>query len=208
MLTETSRSHKRVSIVGSGYSMLTRDEVHRALLDDALARRPGYVCVANVHTTMMGYFNPAYQRITNEAAYALPDGLPLVWAMKSLGVASQDRVRGPTLMRDLVDLGRAHSLKHYFYGGTSEAVKALKAQLEKEFPGCEIVGAESPPFRALDAITPEEWEAEAARLNQSGADLIWIGLGAPKQERWMWKQRNRVQAPMLGVGAAFDLLSG
>lgn len=201
-------SRHKLCIVGSNYSVLTRDEISRALLADALARRPGYVCVANVHTTMIGYFDPGYRRITNEATYAVPDGLPLVWAMKSLGAIEQDRVRGPTLIRDLVDLGRAYSLKHYFYGGSPKAVAALKAALEKEYPGCEIVGAESPPFRPLHAISAAEWESDARRLNESGAHLIWVGLGAPKQERWMWEQRGRVRAPMLGVGAAFDLISG
>ena len=175
---------------------------------DALAGRPGYVCVSNVHTTMMGYFDPAYQRITNEASYAVPDGLPLKWAMRSLGAAEQDRVRGPSLMRDLVDLGRAHGLKHYCYGGTSEAVRQLKETLEREYPGCLIVGAESPPFRPLEAITAAEWEDAAARINQSGAQLVWVGLGAPKQERWMWEQRLRVKGLMLGVGAAFELIPG
>ena len=120
-------------------------EIHEALLKDSLARRRGYVCVANVHTTMIGYFDRAYRRITNEATYAVPDGVPLVWAMRSFGARRQDRVRGPTLMRDLVDLGRAHGLKHYLYGGSPAAVAELRASLEREYPGCKIVGAESPP---------------------------------------------------------------
>jgi N-acetylglucosaminyldiphosphoundecaprenol N-acetyl-beta-D-mannosaminyltransferase len=188
--------------------MLTREEMHRALLADALARRPGYVCVANVHTTMMGYFDSEYQRITNEATYAVPDGVPLVWAMKSLGVVKQDRVRGPSLMRDLVDLGRPYGLKHYLYGGSPAAVSALKSTLEIDYPGCQIVGAESPPFRPLEAISSSDWELDAQRINASGANIVWVGLGAPKQERWMWEQRARIQGVMLGVGAAFDLISG
>lgn len=205
---ETQRSHPRVSVVGSAYSILSREEVQKGLLEDARNGRGGYVCVANVHTTMMGAFDPSYQQITNNAAYAVPDGMPLVWAMRSLGISEQNRVRGPSLMRDLVDQGRAHGLKHYLFGGSPAAVKALKETLEAAYPGCSIVGAESPPFRPLEAITREEWDADARRINASGAHFVWIGLGAPKQERWMWEQRTRVNGVMLGVGAAFDLITG
>lgn len=188
--------------------MLTREQIHSSLIADALARRPGYVCVSNVHTTMMGAFDSAYQRITNDATYAVPDGVPLVWAMRSLGVNNQDRVRGPSLMRDIVDLGRKHGLKHFLYGGSPAAVQSLKETLQHIYPGCEIVGAVSPPFQPLEAISKEEWEEGATQINASGAHFVWVGLGAPKQERWMWEQRNRVQGIMLGVGAAFDLIPG
>ena len=205
---ELHRSSSKIFIVGSGYNILSREEILEALIEDALQRRSGYVCVANVHTTMMGAFDSSYQRITNNAAYAVPDGMPLVWAMRSLGIKAQDRVRGPSLMRDLVALGRSYGLKHYLYGGSPATVNALKASLEATYPGCEIVGAESPPFRPLQAIAPEEWQMAAERINATGAHFIWIGLGAPKQERWMWEQKGRVRGVMLGVGAAFDLVTG
>ncbi|RYZ92161.1 MAG: glycosyltransferase, partial [Proteobacteria bacterium] len=205
---QSLRAHPRIQIIGSAYSILNAEEISCSLLKDAADRRTGYVCVANVHTTMMGTFDSSYQRITNAAAYAVPDGMPLVWAMKTLGATNQSRVRGPSLMREILDRGRTNNLKHYLYGGSPAAVSALRKTLEEAYPGCLIVGAESPPFRPLEAITPAEWEADAARINASGAHFVWVGLGAPKQERWMWEQKDRVEGLMLGVGAAFDLISG
>lgn len=202
------KMQQRISVAGSNYSRLSREEIHQALLTDAKNKLPGYVCVSNVHTTMMGFFNRAYQRITNESRYSIPDGMPLVWAMKSLGAPEQDRVRGPSLMRDLFDLGRATNKKHYLYGGSPKALQALQKTLLKDYPGALIVGAESPPFRALEDIDEKEWQAIADKINQSGADFVWVGLGAPKQEMWMYAQRKRIQGIMLGVGAAFDLIPG
>jgi N-acetylglucosaminyldiphosphoundecaprenol N-acetyl-beta-D-mannosaminyltransferase len=187
---------------------MSRLAVHDFLLARASLGEPGYVCVSNVHTTMMGYFDPSYQRITNESLLSVPDGMPLVWAMRTLGASGQDRVRGPSLMRDLVDKGRKFHLKHYLYGGSPDAVLSLRQVLEKDYPGVQIVGAESPPFKPFEQITPEEWAASAKRINESGAQLLWVGLGAPKQEKWMYAQRNSVRPVMLGVGAAFDLLNG
>ncbi len=198
----------KISIVGSHLSVAPRAAVHKSLLEHAAAGKSGYVCVSNVHTTMMGAFDPAYRNVTNSAAFAVPDGMPLVWAMKSLGAGEQDRVRGPTLMRDLVDQGRVKKLKHYLYGGSPSVVSELQKILERDYPGAEIVGAESPPFKPLDQVTEAEWGGAAKRMNDSGAQLVWIGLGAPKQEMWMYRQQHAVKGLMLGVGAAFDLIPG
>lgn len=200
--------HGKISVLGSHYSCVDRAAVHRALLGAAQERKRGYVCVSNVHTTMMGFFDSGYRAVTNRAIFAVPDGLPLVWAMRSLGASCQDRVRGPSLMRDLIDLGREKGMKHYLYGGSPEALSRLQASLLRDFPGVQIVGAESPPFRPLHAISEAEWQDSASRINQSGAHFVWVGLGAPKQELWMSRQAGSVAGIMLGVGAAFDLLSG
>jgi N-acetylglucosaminyldiphosphoundecaprenol N-acetyl-beta-D-mannosaminyltransferase len=198
----------KISVLGSHYSCVTRSAVHSTLLEAAKAGQKGYVCVSNVHTTMTGVFEPGYQSITNSAFLAVPDGVPLVWAMRSLGATKQDRVRGPSLMRDLFDLGRLHGIKHYLYGGSPEAIAKLKETLLRAYPGALIVGAESPPFRPLEAITEREWQESAERINRSGAHFVWVGLGAPKQEKWMWQQRGRVNGIMFGIGAAFDLIPG
>lgn len=207
-MAASTKPLSKLSVVRSHYSLISRKNLSEAILRYAQARKAGYVCVANVHTTMMGFFDPTYRRITNEAAYAVPDGMPLVWAMKSLGASDQDRARGPSLMAEMMDRGRALSLKHYLYGGSPAALRALQEAMERAYPGCQIVGAYSPPFRPLEEIPAADWESDAAKINQSGAQLIWVGLGAPKQERWMWEQRHRVEGLMLGVGAAFELLSG
>jgi len=198
----------KISVLGSHFTYAPRAAVHLGLFEAANNRTKGYVCVSNVHTTMMGVFDPAYQAITNEALYAVPDGMPLVWAMRSLGAKAQNRVRGPTLMRDLFDLGRPHGFKHYLYGGSPEALRKLQDTLLGQFPGSLIVGAESPPFRALEETSDQEWRESADRINKSGANFVWVGLGAPKQEKWMWRQRKSVNGIMLGVGAAFDLIPG
>jgi N-acetylglucosaminyldiphosphoundecaprenol N-acetyl-beta-D-mannosaminyltransferase len=198
----------RVSILGTNYSLLRRVAAEEFLLAHGLGKGRGYVCVWNVHTTMTAFFDPTYRLIGNESLLTVPDGMPLVWAMRSLGGNGQDRVRGPSLMRALLDQGRASGAKHYLYGGSPAALKALQETIAREYPGAQVVGAESPPFRPLEAIHEDEWQAAAVRINASGAHFVWVGLGAPKQERWMWQQRERVNGLMLGVGAAFDLLPG
>ena len=194
----------RIAIIGSNYTLMSRSEMVGTLLSDAHQGKSGYVCVSNVHTTMMGFFDRNYQAITNQSQYSVPDGVPLVWAMNAMG-ASQDRIRGPSLMRDLCDQGRASGLKHFLYGSSPKTLGHLKQYLENQYPGIQIVGAVSPPFRAL---TEAEMKSAAEEINASGANILWVGLGAPKQERWMFAQRNQVKPIMLGVGAAFDLLPG
>jgi N-acetylglucosaminyldiphosphoundecaprenol N-acetyl-beta-D-mannosaminyltransferase len=201
-------SDPRISVLGTAYSLCNRERVEKFLLGHAMSGGTGYVCVWNVHTTMTAFFERDYQRIGNESLLTIPDGMPLVWAMRSLGAPGQDRVRGPSLMRALLDQGRARGAKHYLYGGSPQALAALQEAIAREYPGAKIVGAESPPFRPLESISDEDWQATAARINGSGAHFVWVGLGAPKQERWMWRQRGSVKGVMLGVGAAFDLLPG
>lgn len=198
----------KIEVVGSHYSVARRAEVHEKLLEGAKRGESGYVCISNVHTTMTGYFDPTYREITNRAFLAVPDGVPLVWAMRSLGAAGQDRVRGPSLMKDMLDQGRAHGIKHYLYGGSPTVLQKLQAAIAEKWPGAQIVGAESPPFKPLEMITDDELQAAADRINASGAQFVWIGLGAPKQERWIWRQRNSVKGFMFAIGAAFDLIPG
>lgn len=199
---------EKISVLGSHYSCAERGAVQRMLLERAAASKSGYVCVSNVHTTMMGFFDADYRAITNAASFSVPDGMPLVWAMRSLGAKGQNRVRGPTLMRDLIDLGREAGVRHYLYGGSPSAVEKLREVLLRQYPGAIIVGAESPPFRPLESISEAEWRESAERINRSGAQIVWVGLGAPKQEKWMWRQRSAVKGIMIGVGAAFDLIPG
>ncbi len=205
-MAQMGETQLKISVLGSHLCAVAKADVHRQLLERAARFESGYICVSNVHTTMMGVFDLSYRAITNAAALAVPDGMPLVWAMRSLGAVEQDRVHGPTLMRDLFDLGRSHGIKHYLYGGSPAAVQALKEALLARYPGALIVGAESPPFRPLAAVSELEWQDSAARINESGAHFVWVGLGAPKQEMWMWRQRGSVKALMVGIGAAFDLI--
>lgn len=212
MTNASARSHSSISVLGCHYSLLSCQQVIDALLAGVKVGGSfglkGYVCVSNVHTTMTAVMNRAYREVLNGSMLTVPDGVPLVWAMRSLGANGQDRVRGPTLVRQVFDQGRRVGAKHYLIGGAPAALAALQSTLKENYPGCEIVGAESPPFKPLEGITEEEWAAQAGRINASGAHFVWVGLGAPKQERWMWHQRNSVSGIMLGVGAAFDLIPG
>lgn len=194
----------RISVVGSHYTALPRAQVTQLILNHALARKGSYVCVSNVHTTMMGFWDPSYQAITNASLVSVPDGVPLVWAMRALGALQQDRVRGPSLMKDLCSVGTSLGLKHYLFGSTPETLARLKEKLLLQYSGIQIVGSESPPFRPLRR---EENEAVLERVEKSGAHILWVGLGAPKQERWIAENARAHGAVGIGIGAAFDLLA-
>lgn len=201
-------NHQRIAILGSSMSVLKREEIEKRLIAEALQGLSGYVCIANVHTTMTGYFDSKYREITNSSSYSVPDGVPLVWAMRSLGAANQDRVRGPSLMKKMLELGQDHGIRHYLYGGSPAALEALKNKIRQDYPRAIVVGAESPPFRPIEALTQKDWQEAADRINETRPHFIWIGLGAPKQERWAWEQRNRIRGIQFAIGAAFDLLPG
>lgn len=163
-----------------------------------------YICISNVHTTVTSYEDAEYRKIQNGGALALPDGKPLSVLCRKRGFAGADRVTGPDLMREIFDRSEKCGYRHYFYGSTPETLKVLEQKLKEQWR-LNIVGLESPPFRAL---TPEEDAQAVERINASGADFVWIGLGAPKQERWMAAHQGRVQGLMIGVGAGFDYFAG
>lgn len=163
-----------------------------------------YICISNVHTTVTSYEDAEYRKIQNGGALALPDGKPLSVLCRKRGFAGADRVTGPDLMREIFDRSEKCGYRHYFYGSTPETLKVLEQKLKEQWR-LNIVGLESPPFCAL---TPEEDARAVERINASGADFVWIGLGAPKQERWMAAHQGLVQGLMIGVGAGFDYFAG
>ena len=167
--------------------------------------RGRYICVSNVHTTIMSYENGQYRAIQNGAAMALPDGAPLSWYSRKKGFPDAERVTGPDLMLELFRQAPQNGYRHFFYGSTRETLEGMRAVLEREYPAIEIAGMYSPPFRPL---TAEEEDAAVKRINDSRPDFVWVGLGAPKQEEWMYAHQGRVNAVMLGVGAGFDYLAG
>ena len=163
-----------------------------------------YICVSNVHTTVMSYEDEEYRKIQNASALALPDGKPLSVVCRKRGFSGADRVTGPDLMREIFECSEKSGYRHYFYGSTSETLKLLKEKVEKEYH-LTIVGLESPPFRKM---TEEEDQSVIERINKAKADFVWVGLGAPKQERWMYEHKERVNSLMIGVGAGFDYFAG
>ena len=198
--------NQRVNILGVSVSAINMEMalewMETAIKQDG--RR--YIVVCPVSTILACLDNPAVRRAVNRAGLVTPDGMPVVWLTRAAGHPHAGRVYGPDLMLDFcarsVKLGR----RHYFYGGVEGTPEQLAAVLSARFPGLQIAGGYSPPFRPL---TPEEDDAAATRINAARPDVVWVGLGSPKQDLWMAKHRERLNAPLLvGVGAAFDFYTG
>jgi N-acetylglucosaminyldiphosphoundecaprenol N-acetyl-beta-D-mannosaminyltransferase len=198
---------RRVPVLGVPLALI---DYERTLdwIDAAVARRQrGYICVAAVHTVVACQDDPELRAAVLGADLTVPDGMPLVWALRLLGHPLDSRVYGPDLM-DLACARAARSgQRFYLYGGRNPgALAQLARELRLRYPGLQIVGGHAPPFRPL---TADEEAAVAAEINASRADVVWVGIGVPKQEKWMAHMRERLDAPvLLGVGAAFDFHAG
>jgi N-acetylglucosaminyldiphosphoundecaprenol N-acetyl-beta-D-mannosaminyltransferase len=164
-----------------------------------------YVCVATVNNVIEAYDQPAYREVMDGADLVTPDGMPLVWALRLLGVGGATRVYGPDLTPMVCERAAALGIPVGFYGGAPEVLEDLTANLVRRYPELTIAYSYSPPFRPL---TPDENLQVIDSINRSGARILFVGLGAPKQEQWMAGKKGSVEAVMLGVGAAFDFLSG
>jgi N-acetylglucosaminyldiphosphoundecaprenol N-acetyl-beta-D-mannosaminyltransferase len=165
----------------------------------------GYVVAANVHVVMTGYWQKNYRRIINGASLVTPDGMPLVWGSRLLGISQQSRVYGPDLMLAWCDRAASLQIPIYLYGGTENTLLHLQENLQKRFPNLIIAGSYSPPFRPL---TEAEEAEDRQRIHASGAEVVFVGLGCPKQEEWMARQQGKLNAVAIGVGAAFSFHSG
>jgi N-acetylglucosaminyldiphosphoundecaprenol N-acetyl-beta-D-mannosaminyltransferase len=167
----------------------------------------GYVTAAAVNLVMCAREDPDARAALLGATLAVPDGQPLVWALRALGNPRATRIYGPDLMARFCERAAREQIPIYLYGGrTPEALELLEAKLRERFPGLLIAGGLSPPFRALSA---EEQDSMVAAIDSSGAAVVWVGTGQPKQEKWMAQMRPRLRAPLLvGVGAAFDFHAG
>lgn len=165
-----------------------------------------YVCVVPAHTVMDCQDDGALLSIINGSGLVTPDGMALVWLLRLHGVRHVERVYGPDLMLAACERSVARGWRHFLLGGAEGVAAELARRLQRRSPGVLIAGTLSPPFREF---RPDEDEAIAKQINEAGADIVWVGLGSPKQERWMAKHRERLSASVLiGVGAAFDFLSG
>ncbi|MBI3314518.1 MAG: WecB/TagA/CpsF family glycosyltransferase [Candidatus Omnitrophica bacterium] len=195
--------HERVNVLGVRVSALNVDLACREIEGWVKERRKAYVCVAPVSTIVDCQHDSAYRDVVNAADMVTPDGMPVVWLVKSKGYPYVERTYGPDLMRVLCC---RPGLRHYFLGATPEVMGSLSRNLQKGFPGINIVGMHSPPFR-LQA-QPEE-EAVTSAIHAAKPDILWVGLGSPKQDFWMKMHRGCLDVPvMAGVGAAFDFLAG
>lgn len=177
-----------------------------ALMESQLENWRGeYVCVANVHTTVTASEDEAYLKVQNGAVMVLPDGGPLSAYSRRHDFEEARRVTGPDLMLRLLEISPAKGYRHFFYGSTEETLERMKKRLAVDYPGLQVCGMISPPFRAL---TDEEDAAIVEKINEARPDFIWVGLGAPKQEIWMNQHQGRVAGLMIGVGAGFDYYAG
>ena len=192
-------------ILGVNISITNMEDVIQCILSQFDSLKGQYICFSNVHTTVMSRKNPDYCRVQNNAFMALPDGSPVALVARMRGYEQAEQVAGPDFMPVLWKATENTEYKHYFYGGSPETIQKLQEVLARKYPDMKVVGMESPPYRTL---TPEEDKEVVNRINASGADFVWVGLGAPKQERWMYEHRNRVHALMFGVGAGFDFHAG
>lgn len=177
-------------------------------MDATIARRgKGYICVAATHTVVATQDDPELKAAVMGASMVVPDGQPVVWAMNALGSNLSHRVYGPDLMAKFCERSALTGARMFLYGGRNQgALVQLALNLRRNFDGLQIVGGYSPPFRAL---SEEEIDAVVAEINHAKPDVVWVGIGVPKQEKWMAALRERIDAPVLvGVGAAFDFHAG
>ncbi|MBI5351616.1 MAG: WecB/TagA/CpsF family glycosyltransferase [Chloroflexi bacterium] len=164
-----------------------------------------YVCVANVHALMEAHDSPEFMQVLNQADMVTPDGMPLIWMLRLKGHRGQTRVYGPTLMLYVLEKAALENLPVGFYGGKPEILNTLIQKMSAAYPGLQIAYSFSPPYRESDSA---EDAKIVERINDSGARILFVGLGCPKQEKWMAAHRGKTNVVMVGVGAAFDFHAG
>ncbi len=168
--------------------------------------QPGYACVTGVHGVMVAQNDPEFLRILNDAAFNTPDGMPLSWVGWLQGREQMDRVYGPDFMDSICQLSVERGYRNFFYGGNPGVAELLSESLQKKYPGLHVVGTFTPPFRALNR---EEEKELLDLVHKSQPHILWVGLGTPKQERFMAQYFRQLEVPLLvGVGAAFDFHTG
>lgn len=197
---------RHISVLGT---KISATNLKNAILyvEDCIKRgSKTYICIAPVSTVVDAQGNDEYRRIINNSGMTTPDGMPLVWLGKLKGEHIIERTYGPDLMLALCEQGQKKGYKHYLYGGTENTCSLLRKVLKKKFPDIEIKGHQAPPFRPSRA---QEDEGVIDEINRLNPDILWVGLGSPKQDYWMHQHREKLNVPiMIGVGAAFDFIAG
>ena len=202
---ETQQKQDRVRVVSLEPNVVTHESAIGRVAELAAQGRGGYVCFSTVHMVMESHDHPEYGSKVNAADMIVPDGMPLVWMQKLQGRRDAHRVRANDLMIMLCGYAEKHGLSVGFYGGKQEVIDAIKTRAAADFPNLKVAYAYSPPFRPL---TDEEDAAIVAEINGSAPDILFMGLGCPKQENWMAAHKDRLKCVMLGVGASFDFYAG
>ena len=197
---------QRANILKVDFDLIDYEQAVETVDEWRRTAKRSYITITNPHSVLMCGRDEKMRNATTHAGLTLPDGTGIILAAKILGYKHHGRVTGPTLMLRLCDLGRRHGFRHYFYGGAEGVADKLSERLQEKFPGLEVAGTYCPPFRTL---TEREDAAIVEQINKSQPDIVWVGLGAPKQEKWMADHLGKIEAfVMIGVGAAFDFHSG
>jgi N-acetylglucosaminyldiphosphoundecaprenol N-acetyl-beta-D-mannosaminyltransferase len=198
--------HPQANILGVAISPVNMQLAVNRILEWLKTETNAYVCVTSVHGVIESQADEQLRSIHNRAGMVTPDGMPLVWMMRSQGFDECSRVYGPDLLPAVIEETVELGYSHFFYGASQKTLDSLQANLQLHYPGLVIAGTYSPPYRAL---TSEEETEIGERINNSGAAIVWVGLSTPKQEKWMATFRDRLDARvLLGVGAAFDFHAG
>lgn len=196
---------ERAPVISLNVSLGSYDHIRESIIRAAQQGESRTVCFANVHMTIEGQQKKEFAELVNGADWVCADGVPLTWAIRLQRQIRQDRVAGIDMLPDLVRRAADENLPVFFYGSTPDVLAKTVAVCEQRHPDLRIAGVLSPPFRAL---TPAEEEATVTQINASGARLVFVALGCPKQERWMAQMRGRIGAVMLGIGGALPILAG
>jgi len=201
----TSPAPTRERVLGVPIDAASWSEAVNAIFGWALRRESRTVCICDVHSVVMARRNHAHANAIGAADMVTPDGAPVAWLLRRKGHRGQTRISGPDLMWNCCRMASELGTEVFLYGGTPSTLRSLEQRLRRELRGIKIVGALSPPFRSLSVA---EDAVHVETINRSGARIVWVGLGCPKQEAWMQEHRDRVRAVMVGVGAAFDFHAG
>lgn len=200
---------RRLKVLDTALDVVSLDRAAHLVLAWARERHSRVVCLCNVHAAVTAGHDPLLRAALDHADLVVPDGSPVAWMMRRQGASGQHRVAGADLMVHTLDLLQAQAnvqpVSVYLHGSTPQTLQALQQALQQRWPQVHVAGTWSPPFHPP---TADELQADARRINDSGAGVVWVGLGCPRQEAWMHAQQGQVQAVMVGVGAAFDFLSG
>lgn len=192
-------------ILGMRVDVTRYEDAVQRVMDWAHLGQSRFVCASNVHMVMEAHDSSLFRRIVNSADMVTADGMPIVWTLRLMGAQSAQRVYGPDLMLQVCEEAARRKMPIGLYGGHPEYLTVLQSFLHEKFPELEIAYANAPPFTET---TPAENDEVIRDINRSGARILFVGLGCPKQERWMVEHKGRIGAVMLGVGAAFDFFAG
>lgn len=195
---------ERINIIGVPISVVNMESCVKYIFDNWSEAKGNYICVSNVHTTVIAHDSPSYHQVQSESFLTIPDGKPLSVIGKKMD-ATMGRVTGPDLMRRIFEESKNRELRHFFYGNTQETLRLLIDEICVKYPWVNVVGAEASVFRDMSAVEEDEL---AWRIEEKKPDFIWVSLGAPRQEEFCWRMRGKLSGLMIPVGGAFNVLAG